>query len=715
MYNKNPRTLQKTSLASFESKTTTGAAAGAGAGFCGNKSTRSNLHNNSDNAISAGSRVDSPMNRRAASPPGLKSPTLIREAITNNSNTSVNSSNVGGTKLANRTNGIGSNSMNRSINSSSEATMMAPKAGSGMASTDQIVKIGDMVYIEGVNEVGTLKYLGPIADKNGVWAGIELDTPFAGKNNGNFNGVSYFSCTEQRGIFTSPAKLRVIPSVNTNTGVNGKTKNRNNSTVSNGSNYDTQSHNRNHRQSISSVGSPKVMNSKGTARPLGEYESIDSVLNPKQRLAIAPTLSNQQQNSKKQRNQKSQPQPPAQQKVPVSKTQSSNNSIDSNRSGALISERSTGQKSIGTRTKLREMVESRRKTLEPSAHPNTTRSKTTVVSPPTRAVKNSSAHHIQNGSKSGSISSGSGEGRSLQAAAGSSSSSKPIHDTRVELLEAENRVLRLENQQYKARITAGQWLATDMFEKENAIEASQSSSQSQIQDSTASENVSPNNKVANSSNSSTNSTVMRQLEQQLAEEREQNALLMAELENYKLLATNISSSNNINGSSSVLSNLNLNLNFNNDNENINNESELEQELARTREMLSDATIQAEIREHALLESQEACRVMEDKLAMFRDDTDALKRKIDVTQENLRSMLRRLSAFNSTSFTSVNNDNNEAIGDGERNDNVGNGMELANSWLQDTLIETIDADDSEMLFEYIDSALKTIKQKIDSAN
>lgn len=48
--------------------------------------------------------------------------------------------------------------------------------------------IGDRVLIEGKQVYGTLKYIGPIDIKPGVWAGIELDDSGTGKNDGSVNG-----------------------------------------------------------------------------------------------------------------------------------------------------------------------------------------------------------------------------------------------------------------------------------------------------------------------------------------------------------------------------------------------------------------------------------------------------------------------------------------------------------------------------------------------
>lgn len=57
-------------------------------------------------------------------------------------------------------------------------------------STNKPFEIGDSVRIDSLAFEGTLRYLGEIEGKNGLWAGVELSRQFAGKgkNNGSVNG-----------------------------------------------------------------------------------------------------------------------------------------------------------------------------------------------------------------------------------------------------------------------------------------------------------------------------------------------------------------------------------------------------------------------------------------------------------------------------------------------------------------------------------------------
>ncbi|KAI0743950.1 hypothetical protein C8Q80DRAFT_1220751 [Daedaleopsis nitida] len=69
--------------------------------------------------------------------------------------------------------------------------------------------VGDQVRIESLGFEGTLKYLGEIDGKSGMWAGVELSGGFAGKgkNNGSVAGKQYFVCPPNCGVFVASTKL----------------------------------------------------------------------------------------------------------------------------------------------------------------------------------------------------------------------------------------------------------------------------------------------------------------------------------------------------------------------------------------------------------------------------------------------------------------------------------------------------------------------------
>lgn len=66
--------------------------------------------------------------------------------------------------------------------------------------------MGDRVTIDGGSKRGTLRFLGPTQFRPGVWAGVELDRP-EGKHNGTYEGVTYFVCHPDHGLFLHPSKL----------------------------------------------------------------------------------------------------------------------------------------------------------------------------------------------------------------------------------------------------------------------------------------------------------------------------------------------------------------------------------------------------------------------------------------------------------------------------------------------------------------------------
>lgn len=76
------------------------------------------------------------------------------------------------------------------------------------------IEVGDRVVVNGL--AGKLAFLGATQFARGTWAGIILDTQ-AGKNNGIVNGVQYFECGTNRGLFSKPEKLTVVPRSNSST------------------------------------------------------------------------------------------------------------------------------------------------------------------------------------------------------------------------------------------------------------------------------------------------------------------------------------------------------------------------------------------------------------------------------------------------------------------------------------------------------------------
>ena len=70
---------------------------------------------------------------------------------------------------------------------------------------DSQLRLGDRVVIDGVKS-GVVAFIGPTQFAKGPWIGIQLDKP-EGKNDGSVNGVQYFECPPQHGVFTRPNKV----------------------------------------------------------------------------------------------------------------------------------------------------------------------------------------------------------------------------------------------------------------------------------------------------------------------------------------------------------------------------------------------------------------------------------------------------------------------------------------------------------------------------
>ncbi|KAM3877079.1 kinesin-like protein KIF13B [Diretmus argenteus] len=58
----------------------------------------------------------------------------------------------------------------------------------------------------GTNKAGTVRYIGTTEFAEGVWVGVELDTP-AGKNDGSVGGRQYFHCNPGYGVLVRPDRL----------------------------------------------------------------------------------------------------------------------------------------------------------------------------------------------------------------------------------------------------------------------------------------------------------------------------------------------------------------------------------------------------------------------------------------------------------------------------------------------------------------------------
>eukprot|EP01084_Bolivina_argentea_P023596 44040_1 len=65
----------------------------------------------------------------------------------------------------------------------------------------EITTVGDKVKLKRGKLLGTVRFIGSIKGKQGVFFGIELDEKGKGKNNGSYQNISYFSCKKKKGLF----------------------------------------------------------------------------------------------------------------------------------------------------------------------------------------------------------------------------------------------------------------------------------------------------------------------------------------------------------------------------------------------------------------------------------------------------------------------------------------------------------------------------------
>ncbi|RHZ87456.1 hypothetical protein Glove_34g89 [Diversispora epigaea] len=99
-----------------------------------------------------------------------------------------------------------SHSSNSSPNLQRLSQIISPPLRAASPSLSRF-SVGERVSVNSLNITGTLKFLGLIDIKPGIWAGVEVDIPGTGKNNGDINGVSYFTCSPKSGIFILASKL----------------------------------------------------------------------------------------------------------------------------------------------------------------------------------------------------------------------------------------------------------------------------------------------------------------------------------------------------------------------------------------------------------------------------------------------------------------------------------------------------------------------------
>lgn len=82
-----------------------------------------------------------------------------------------------------------------------------PAVESGTTNGEHPLELGDRVLFNG--KYGVLAFLGATQFAKGNWVGIILDS-LEGKNNGSVNGVQYFECEPNRGLFAKQEKIKFV-------------------------------------------------------------------------------------------------------------------------------------------------------------------------------------------------------------------------------------------------------------------------------------------------------------------------------------------------------------------------------------------------------------------------------------------------------------------------------------------------------------------------
>lgn len=79
------------------------------------------------------------------------------------------------------------------------------KAEDGVHDPLSTFEIGDRVLVK-LSKPGTLMYKGLTSFKEGYWAGVALDKP-EGDNDGTYEGIRYFDCWKNCGVFVRPGQI----------------------------------------------------------------------------------------------------------------------------------------------------------------------------------------------------------------------------------------------------------------------------------------------------------------------------------------------------------------------------------------------------------------------------------------------------------------------------------------------------------------------------
>eukprot|EP01084_Bolivina_argentea_P146352 256286_1 len=80
----------------------------------------------------------------------------------------------------------------------------------------KVTTIGDRIKLKYKTKdlVGTVKYVGSLKGKNGIFYGIELEKANTGESNGDFKKIQYFTTARKKGIFIKKSNISKTNSKN---------------------------------------------------------------------------------------------------------------------------------------------------------------------------------------------------------------------------------------------------------------------------------------------------------------------------------------------------------------------------------------------------------------------------------------------------------------------------------------------------------------------
>uniref|UniRef100_A0A673X5J6 Centrosomal protein 350 n=1 Tax=Salmo trutta TaxID=8032 RepID=A0A673X5J6_SALTR len=118
---------------------------------------------------------------------------------------------TGGSPRSERLLDLQSQTKDSQVISSNRSPTISPSQTPPSPALDEMPNftIGDRVLVSNV-QPGTLRFKGHASFANGFWAGVELDKS-EGSNNGTYDGVVYFECEDDHGIFAPPDKISRMP------------------------------------------------------------------------------------------------------------------------------------------------------------------------------------------------------------------------------------------------------------------------------------------------------------------------------------------------------------------------------------------------------------------------------------------------------------------------------------------------------------------------